>query len=66
MASERNAELIGSYLECIREELDTVRRKDHAAFKERFLEARAYFGDSAESFLKESGALLARVNDDRR
>ena len=66
MASERNAELIGSYLECIREELDTVRRKDYAAFKERFLEARAYFGDSAESFLKESGALLARVNDDRR
>ena len=43
-----------------------MRRKDHAAFKERFLEARAYFGDSAESFLKESGALLARVNDDRR
>lgn len=65
MSSERNCELIQSYVESLRPELELVKSRDAAQFERRFLEARAYFGDLAGRFLDESGSLLAKFQDER-
>ena len=38
---------------------------DREAFVKRFLQARAYFGELAPQFMKESGAILAKIQADR-
>lgn len=65
MSSERNYELISSYAEVLRQELDTVARRDSSAFTERFLQAREFFGDYAGEFLHGSARLLAKMQDER-
>lgn len=65
MSSERNLKLLSDYVEHLKPELDTVMNKDAAEFERRFLEAREYFGPLSEQFLKESGSLLAKFQDQR-
>lgn len=65
MSSERNSELIKAYIDSMKPQLDIVLRQDHAAFIRNFLQAREYFGDYAGRFLRESGALLAKFQDER-
>ena len=57
--------MLGDYVEHLKPELDTVMSKDAAEFERRFLEAREYFGPLSEQFLKESGSLLAKFQDQR-
>ena len=66
MAQEHNKQLIEQYLNCLKEQLEVVANHNKAEFVKRFLDARDYFGEYATLFLKESGQLLARVNDDKR
>ena len=66
MSSKEKSELIGAYVESLGPQLDIVRRGDREAFVKRFLEARAYFGELAPIFMKESGAMLAKIQADRR
>ncbi|MCR5536308.1 MAG: bifunctional chorismate mutase/prephenate dehydrogenase [Succinivibrio sp.] len=65
MSSSQNTDLITSYVSGLKAELELLGRSDSEEFIRRFLEARAYFGGQAEEFLKESGRLLAKVQDDR-
>ncbi|HAR80512.1 MAG TPA: bifunctional chorismate mutase/prephenate dehydrogenase [Succinivibrionaceae bacterium] len=65
MSSKENYELLASYVESLREELSVIADKDVEGFTQRFLKAREYFGDDADSFLKESGAILAKLQDER-
>lgn len=66
MAQEHNKQLIEQYLNCLKEQLEVVANHNKAEFVKCFLDARDYFGEYATLFLKESGQLLARVNDDKR
>lgn len=66
MSSKEKSELIGAYVESLGPQLDIVRRGDREAFVKRFLEARAYFGELAPIFMKESGAMLAKIQADRK
>ena len=65
MSSQGNLELISRYMDSLKPQLDLVLRQDKDAFVRCFNEARAYFGEYAGKFLTESGALLARVQDQR-
>ncbi len=65
MSSQRNRDLVSSYMEALKPELDVILKSDAAAFEQRFLKAREYFGPYAERFLKESGSLLAKLQDER-
>ena len=65
MASARNVELIQSYLDSLQPEFALIAAGDKAAFLANFAQTRAYFGDYAAKFLRESGALLAKVQDER-
>ncbi len=65
MSSKQNFELISSYIESLKPELSTVASLDQDAFTQRFLEAREYFGDFSLNSLKESGSLLAKLQDER-
>lgn len=66
LSSDTNAELIRAYVESLAPELDMVLRRDRDAFISRFMTARAYFGDWAETAMKESGRMLALVQAERR
>lgn len=65
MSSKQNFELISSYIEALKPELSIVASSDQDAFTQRFLEAREYFGDFSLNSLKESGSLLAKLQDER-
>ena len=65
MSDKEKSELIGAYVESLRPQLDIVRTLDREAFVKRFLQARAYFGELAPQFMKESGAILAKIQADR-
>jgi len=65
MSSDRNLSLISQYVEALKPELDAVLARDSAAFTRRFLEARAYFGDLAGDFLRQSASILAKLQDER-
>lgn len=65
MSSQQNIDLISNYAQSLQQELEHVSRFDKDTFVEHFLKAREYFGDYAGMFLRESGALLAKVQDER-
>lgn len=65
MSSKDNADLIKDYVLSLKSELDIVLSQDKEEFIKRFYFARSYFGDYAQSFLKESAKLLAKMQDDR-
>ena len=63
MSSKKNFELIKAYAESIKPELEVIYKKDMETFIKRFIEARDYFGEYAQQFLKDSGALLAKFQE---
>lgn len=63
MSSEYNLELIEGYLKTIEDEFGVVKEQDKDEFVKRFLAVRQYFGEYAQTFLKESGQLLAKIKD---
>lgn len=65
MSSKHNCDLIKAYVDHLKPELDLVIKGDATEFERRFLEARKYFGELSEHFLKESGKLLAGAQDQR-
>lgn len=65
MSSQQNYELISAYVESLKPELELVAAKDAEEFTHRFLKAREFFGDYAGLFLKDSGALLAKLQDEK-
>lgn len=65
MSSRQNCELITSYVQSLKPELELVAKADTEEFTRRFLKAREYFGSWAEQFLQESGSLLAKLQDER-
>ncbi|MBO8416821.1 MAG: bifunctional chorismate mutase/prephenate dehydrogenase [Proteobacteria bacterium] len=65
MSSQQNIELISDYAKSLQQELEHISRCDKKTFVKHFLQAREYFGDYAGMFLRESGALLAKVQDER-
>ncbi|MCR5085725.1 MAG: bifunctional chorismate mutase/prephenate dehydrogenase [Succinivibrionaceae bacterium] len=65
MNSEESRRLIALYAETLGPELEVVRDSDPAEFTKRFLEVREFFGPLAEGFLRESGAVLAALQDRR-
>ena len=65
MSSQDNADLIKDYVSSLKSELDIVLSQNKEEFIKRFYFARSYFGESAQSFLKESAKLLAKMQDDR-
>ena len=65
MSSQNNAALIKDYVESLKSELDLVLSQNHDELIKRLKGARAYCGDFAQSFLKESAKLLAKMQDDR-
>ncbi len=65
MASQEKLDLIARYVESLGPELEIVAKKDRDAFIKRFLKTREYFGDWAQIFLKESGAMLAEIQKQR-
>lgn len=65
MSSDHNIELISHYAASMQQELKLLAEGDRDAFVDHFLKARDYFGDYARDFLKESGRLLAKLQDER-
>ncbi len=65
MSSETNLKLLTGYVESLKPELDCVLKLDMQTFTERFLKAREYFGEYSDIFLKDSGRLLAKMQDER-
>ena len=64
MSSPRNAELIEAYFASLKPQIDLILQQDKEQFIERFMQARDYFGPYAQKFLQDSGALLAKIQDD--
>ncbi|MGN0903364.1 MAG: bifunctional chorismate mutase/prephenate dehydrogenase [Succinivibrio sp.] len=65
MSSKQNADLIKEFVESLKHELEIVEKGDSESFTERFIKAREYFGEFADDAFKESGALLAKFQDER-
>lgn len=65
LASPRNADLIRQYVEGLWPELLVIAGHDRDEFIRRFLEARAYFGDYAGQFMRESGVMLNLIQAER-
>lgn len=65
LASPRNAELIRQYVESLWPELLVIAGRDREEFVRRFMSARAYFGDWAGRFMKESGEMLNLIQAER-
>lgn len=65
LASPRNAELIREYVESLWPELLVIAGRDREEFIRRFMTARAYFGDWAGKFMKESGEMLNLIQAER-
>ena len=62
-ASDKNLELIGQYIDCASRCLQILKHKDREAFIDEFKSTTNFFGAYADSFLKESGRILALVQD---
>ena len=65
MSSKQNYELIKNFVQSVNQELDVVKDGDVDTFTERFLKVRKYFDDFAAEALKESGSILAKLQDER-
>ena len=65
LASPRNAELIRQYVENLWPELLVIAGRDREEFIRRFMAARAYFGDYAGQFMRESGRMLNLIQAER-
>ena len=65
LASPRNAELIREYVEGLWPELLVIAGRDREEFIRRFMAARAYFGDYAGQFMRESGVMLNLIQAER-
>lgn len=66
MSSDANLELIEKFVRSLSKDLSIVKDKDLDAFTERFLKTREYFGEFADVAFKESGSLLAKLQDERQ
>lgn len=66
MASKDNLALISNFVKSLSQELKLVEKKDIDGFTEHFLKTRDYFGDFADEAFKESGAVLAKLQDERQ
>ncbi len=62
-ASDKNLELIEQYIDCASRCLQILKHKDREAFIDEFKSTTNFFGSYADSFLKESGRILALVQD---
>jgi chorismate mutase/prephenate dehydrogenase len=65
LSSPRNLEMIRRYHRRFGELLDQLENGGREAFIEQFATVSAFFGDYADTFLKESRLLLAQANDSR-
>ena len=65
MSSKQNYELIKNFVNSLQEQLKVIKEADVDIFTERFLNVRKYFGDFSEEALKESGSILAKLQDER-
>ncbi|MBO1519811.1 bifunctional chorismate mutase/prephenate dehydrogenase [Oceanisphaera pacifica] len=65
LSSPRNLEMIRRYHTRFGELLTQLEQGKRDAFVEQFAEVSAFFGENAETFLKESRSLLAQANDSR-
>ncbi|CCX92912.1 t-protein [Succinatimonas sp. CAG:777] len=65
MSSKQNYELIENFVNSLQEQLKVIKEADVDTFTERFLNVRKYFGDFSEEALKESGSILAKLQDER-
>lgn len=65
MSSKQNYELIENFVNSLQEQLKVIKEADVDIFTERFLNVRKYFGDFSEEALKESGSILAKLQDER-
>lgn len=62
-ASDKNLELIEQYIDCASRCLQILKHKDREGFIDEFKSTTNFFGPYADSFLKESGRILALVQD---
>ncbi len=65
MASDANVDLIRNFVKSLAEDLKIVEDKNVDAFTENFIKIREYFGEFSDEAFKESGALLAKLQDER-
>ena len=65
MSSKQNCNLIKDFVSSMLNEVSLVENSDIDTFTSRFLEARDYFGEFAEIAVKESGSILAKLQDER-
>lgn len=62
-ASTKNLELIGQYVDCAARCLDKLKGNERESYIADFNKTTEFFGDFAKQFLKESGHILALVQD---
>ncbi|MGO1247172.1 MAG: bifunctional chorismate mutase/prephenate dehydrogenase [Oceanisphaera sp.] len=65
LSSPRNLDMIRRYHSRFGELLTQLEQGKRDAFVEQFTQVSEFFGDNAETFLKESRSLLAQANDSR-
>ncbi|MGN1280721.1 MAG: bifunctional chorismate mutase/prephenate dehydrogenase [Succinivibrio sp.] len=65
MSSKQNYELISNFVKSLEDELEVIKECDVDRFTERFLRVRDFFGEYATAALKESGSVLAKLQDER-
>lgn len=65
MSSEDNLRLIEAFVESLRQDLEYVKNRDYEGFTKAFLNVREYFSDFAQVAFKESGSILAKLQDER-
>ena len=65
MSSKQNYELIENFVKSISQDLLTIKDADVDKFTQDFLKTRDFFGDFADNAFKESGSILAKLQDER-
>ncbi|MBQ3679529.1 MAG: bifunctional chorismate mutase/prephenate dehydrogenase [Succinivibrio sp.] len=65
MASDANVDLIRNFVKSLADDLKIVEDKNVDAFTENFIKIREFFGEFSDEAFKESGALLAKLQDER-
>ncbi len=63
LSADRNVDNIRKYAKLLAEAVELIEKSDKDGFVNRFLEARGYFGDYAQRFMKESKQLLDQAQD---